>query len=107
MSLPEKDDLQRRLEDLAAEINQMPPRVSVHSPTTSADKENNLASLKEWLNSLHPVARIVLFLLATFLLFSLLSLVFRLVASLLSLAILAVILYATYKFLFAPSPPAE
>ena len=107
MDLPKKDDLQPRLEDLAAEINQMPHRVSVQPPVNSAEQQNSLTSLKEWLNSLHPAARIFLFLLATFLVFSLLSLVFRLVASLLSLAILAVILYAVYKFLFTPSPPAH
>lgn len=105
MSLPEKDDLQRRLEDLAAEINQMPPRVSVHPPTTAEETQNSLTWLKDWLSQLHPVARILLFAIAIILVFSLLNLVFRLVASLLSIAILVLILYAVYKFLFAPSPP--
>jgi type VI protein secretion system component VasF len=107
MTSSEKDNLQRRLEDLAAEINQVPPRVSVHPPAAASEKENSLAGLKQWLNRLPPAARIAIFAIAIVLAFSLLNLVLRLVASLLSVAILAIILYVVYKVLFAPSPPSQ
>lgn len=107
MTSPEKDNLQRRLEDLEAEINRVPPQVSVHPPASFSEQTNSLAGLKQWLDRLPPAARIVLFAIAIVLAFFLLNLVLRLVASLLTVAVLAIILYGVYKFLFTPSPPSQ
>ena len=92
-----QEDQQRKLEELEAEINQ-----SVSPPTDSPIEPSPQRTLQERWNSLPTFGKGAIAAVALFVGVSLLSTVLRLVTSLLSVAILGVVLYLLYKFFIAP-----
>ena len=93
------EDQQRKLEELEAEINQPS---SVSPPPDSPIEPSPQRSLQERWNSLPTLGKVAIAAIALFVSFSLLSTVLRLVTSLLSVAVLGVVLYLLYKFFIAP-----
>ena len=92
-----QEDQQRKLEELEAEINQ-----SVSPPADSPIEPSPQRTLQERWNSLPPLGKGAIAAVALFVGFSLLNTVLRLVTSLLSVAVLGVVLYLLYKFFIAP-----
>lgn len=105
----------RRLQELEQEINQ-----STFGQTTNKEeplnsfKEGNAQSsplqtklnqLQIWFNNLPRGGQVIVGLVAIVVGFSLLNTVLQVVTSLLSIAILAVLLYGLYKFFIAPQSP--
>jgi hypothetical protein len=101
-------DLERKLQELEAEIAQsVTPAPSPVSRMNHDEKlenklENWLSAAKAWFNRLPPLAKVAVAVVGVMAVFSLLNSVLKLVASLISIAILGVILYLLYKVFFAP-----
>ena len=91
------ENQQRKLEELEAEINQ-----SASPPADSPIEPLPQRSLQDRWNSLPTLGKGAIAAIALFVAFSLLTTVLRLVTSLLSVAVLGVVLYLLYKFLIAP-----
>ena len=108
MSSQEDRTRKSRLEELEEEINQTYPEPPTNPSPLSPEINGALAQLREWLNKLPPAGRVAVFAIAIILAFSVLNTVLRLVASLMSIAILGILLYLLYKFLIAnPSSPEQ
>ena len=107
MSSEQQEKWQRRLHELEEEIQQTLPKVTIEPPVNTAKMESRLTTWKDWFNQLPVVAKVGIAAVGIMLAFTLLNFVFKLVASLLSIAILGVILYALYKFLLSPTPPDQ
>jgi hypothetical protein len=102
MSPQDHQDWERRLQELEIEV-EANPSPSPDTPTpVSQTLENTLRQLGEWFKGLPAVGRVAVAVVGAIALFSLLNSVLRLVASVLSIAILGVILYLLYKFVMTP-----
>ena len=103
MNPQENKNWERRLQELEVEINQS----SSPSPVTQNDKsqqtETLFAPIRDWFNSLPTPGKVGVAIVAVVAAFSLLNSILRLVALLLSIAILGGLLYLLYKFLIAPN----
>lgn len=90
---------QHRLEQLEREINQKVEE-SPYIPTQKL--ENVFTRLQVWYQTLPTPAKVAVAIGGVFLVLSLLNTVLKLVTSLISLAILAVILYGVYRLVMTP-----
>lgn len=100
MSTQNNQDWEQKLRELEVEIN--PESEKPADLTFSIEKIFN--QLRQWYNNLSTPAQVVVALVGVVLVFSILNSVLKLVASLLSITILAVVLYGLYKFLMTPRP---
>jgi hypothetical protein len=102
MNSQDSQNWNRRLEQLEKEMN---PDVDT-SDANSSNLRQSLSLLairfREWLAQLPAAARLIVIGIGILFLFSLLNTVLKLVASLFSIAVLAIILYLLYRFLIAP-----
>jgi hypothetical protein len=113
MNPQENQDYARRLQDLEAELNKDRPLSSVETPSWQAlDRYINRSQVEairnrivNWFNSLPTPGKVTVVAIATIVGVSLFLSVLQLVASLISLAILGVILYLVYKFFVTPQSP--
>ncbi len=98
---------QQRLEDLETEINQNSsiPKIEIHPTQPISSQEKGAAfisslgkKIKNWYDGLASTGKIVFTVAALLVGFSLLSSVFKLITALISIAVVAVILFVGYKF---------
>ena len=109
MNPQENQDLESRLQELERQIDNSPSVLEVHQKQeeTSQSQKNSqsldkfLGSIQQWFNSLPTPGKLVVIVVGVIIGFSLLNSVLRLVSSLLSVAILGVILYVLYKIFIA------
>ena len=105
----------RRLQELEKEINQSTfgqntrkeepfNSFSEHNPQSSP-LQTKLSQVQIWFNNLPRGGQVIVGLVAIVVGFSLLNTVLQVVTSLLSIAILAVLLYGLYKFFITPQSP--
>jgi hypothetical protein len=103
---PEKD-LQRRLDQLEAEINSPPgvvPQPQEQMPQSIfANLNLQLERFKIWFNSLSGGKKLVVSGVTVLVGLAMLQAVFKLVASVITLALLAVLVYVGYKFFVSGS----
>ncbi|TAF06733.1 MAG: hypothetical protein EAZ77_11615 [Nostocales cyanobacterium] len=104
-----EEDLLRRLQKLEAEINSFSPHPN-QSETQKQTNQTGFAKLnwhfqrsQIWFQGLSGMKKLAVGGLAIFLGLLVLQTVFKLVASLISLAVLAVLVYVGYKFLLPNS----
>lgn len=93
-----QQEWERRLQELEVEVNPPEPE---QSPNLSQQLEKTLNQLRDWYNSLSTPAKAAVTLVGVLVAFSLLNSVLKLVTSLLSTVILALVLYGLYRFLMA------
>jgi len=113
MNSPEKQDLDRRLQELETQINQpsiplietQPAQPLQTSSQKAPDIESVFKQAQNWFNGLSPVAKGIVLVGGVMVGFVLLRTILQLVASLLSLAVLGVLLYLGYKFWLARQSP--
>lgn len=98
MNTQNNQDWERRLQELEVEVNPEPEK------QTSLPKqfEKTFNQLKQWYNQLSSPAQVAVAIVGIMLVFSVLNSVLKLVTSILSITILAVVLYGLYKFLIRP-----
>ncbi|MDZ7962742.1 MAG: hypothetical protein RMY34_33565 [Aulosira sp. DedQUE10] len=103
------EDLQRRLQNLEAEINSSPGEVSPpekQKPTSPFSFENlnlQLTRLQSWFNTLSGTKKLIFLGVTAVVGIVMLQTVLKLVASVISLAVLAVLVYVGYKFFVSNS----
>ena len=111
MNPQENRDYDRRLQELETELEKDKPLLSPETQpgqleerpvNDSQPAQSVLNQFTTWFNSLPSAGKVAVVALAAILGFSLLRSVLQLVASLISLAILGVLLYLVYKFFVAP-----
>jgi hypothetical protein len=113
MNPQENQDYARRLQDLEAELHKDRPLSSVETPLWQGlDRYINRSQVEairnrvvNWFNSLPTPGKVTVVAIAAIVGLSLFLSVLQLVASLISLAILGVILYLVYKFFVTPQSP--
>ncbi|MEC4984903.1 MAG: hypothetical protein SAJ37_04190 [Oscillatoria sp. PMC 1068.18] len=115
MNSQENQNWQQKLQELEKEVNQdyssptsynsEPGKPLQTQSETSADFSDAIAKLQNWFASLPTAGKVAVVAIAAIVGFSLLRTVLQLVASLISLAILGVVLYLLYKFFIAPQSP--
>ncbi|MBD2167158.1 hypothetical protein H6G04_22465 [Calothrix membranacea FACHB-236] len=98
------EDLQRRLQNLEAEINSSPREVSQPEKQKQPFEfsfesfNSQLTKLQSWFNTLSGTKKIVFLGVTAVVGIVMLQTVLKLVASVISLAVLAVLVYVGYKF---------
>ena len=111
MNPQENQDLERKIQQLEAEIEQVPSSPTVETeaglPIQMTTKEyptvkSLLNRVTNWFNGLPGVGKILAIAVAAVVGFAILRSVLYLTASLISLGILAGIVYLVYKFFIAP-----
>jgi hypothetical protein len=113
MNPQENRDYERRLQELEAELNKDKPLSSVEipfwQPLERYINRSQIESIRNrvvnWFDILPKPAKVAVVVLAAIVGVSLFLSVLRLVVSLISLAILGVILYLVYKFFVTPQSP--
>ena len=113
MNPQENRDYERRLQELEAELNKDKPLSSVEIPfwqpleryINRTQVESIRNRVVNWFNSLPNPGKVAVVAIAAIVGVSLFLSVLQLVASLISLAILGVILYLVYKFFVTPPSP--
>jgi hypothetical protein len=113
MNPQENRDYDRRLQELEAELDKDQPLPSVETQpgqplqrnVNRTQAESVLNRVVNWYNSLPTPGKIAVVAIAALVSFSVLKSVFQLVTSLISLAILGVVLYLVYKFFVTPQSP--
>jgi hypothetical protein len=102
-----EEDLQRRLNQLEAEINSPPggvPQPQEQTPkSVFANLNLQLERFRIWFNSLSGTKKLVVSGVTVLVGLAMLQAVFKLVASVISLALLAVLVYVGYKFFVSSS----
>jgi hypothetical protein len=104
-----EEDLQRRLQKLEAEMNSSskevsPPEAPKSTIGFSFEKLNSqLIRLQNWFNSLTGTKKLVFISVTVLLGIAMLQALLKLVASAISLAVLAVLVYVGYKFFVSSS----
>lgn len=104
---PNKSNVQQRLEELEAQVYQTtkeatPPYAETESSFLQKIT-NGINVFRDWFNKLPQAGKVVVGIVVVLMSFSILNLFVRLLASLITLAILSLILYGLYKYLFSPS----
>lgn len=110
---PQPDqELDRRLQKLEADLNSPPPSLSAipqSKQTIQPQKDNSqsvqpsLNRLINWFNGLSSFGKLIVIGVAALVGFAVLRAVLKLVAAVISLALLGVLLYLAYKFFLARS----
>ncbi|MEH2235366.1 hypothetical protein [Nostoc sp.] len=109
MNPQREEDLQRRLDKLEAEINSPPgvvsqPHEQKQTPqSVFANLNLQLERFQIWFNSLSRAKKLVVLGVTVLLGLAMLQAVFKLVASVISLALLAALVYVGYKFFVSNS----
>ncbi|QFS43488.1 hypothetical protein [Nostoc sphaeroides] len=109
MNPQREEDLQRRLNKLEAEINSSPevvpqPQQQKQTETSVFAKFNlQLERFQIWFNSLSGTKKLVVSGVTVLVGLAMLQAVFKLVASVISLALLAVLVYVGYKIFVSSS----
>jgi hypothetical protein len=109
MNPQREEDLQRRLENLEAEINSSPRKFTQKEEKTQASQPNfpglnfHLERFALLFNGLSQTGKLVVSGVALLFGFAILQAVLKLVASIISLALLAVLVYLGYKFFVSNS----
>jgi len=104
-----EEDLQRRLQNLEAEINSssvggsVPEKQKQTSPFSFENLNSQLTRLQNWFNTLSGMKKIVFLAVTAVVGIAMLQAVLKLVASVISLAVLAVLVYVGYKFFVSSS----
>ena len=106
-----EQDLQLRLQKLDAEINQTSPPLAISQPQEplqpqtdgSQTVQSNLYRFINWFNALSGFGKLVVIGVAALVGLAILRAVLKLVAAVISLAILGVVLYFVYQFFLARS----
>ncbi|WP_193195286.1 hypothetical protein [Nostoc sp. MG11] len=103
MNSQPEEDLQHRLEKLEAEINtpsEVVPQLQEQKQTPQSGASFNfyLERFQSWFNSLSGTKKWIFSGVAVLIGFAMLQVVFKLVVSVVSLALLAVLVYVGYKF---------
>lgn len=104
MNRQPEEDLQRRLDQLEAEINSPPgvvpqPKRQKQTPqSVFANLNLQLERFQIWFNSLSGVKKLVVSGVTVLVGLVMLQAVFKLVASVITLALLALLVYVGYKF---------
>ncbi|MEH1925846.1 hypothetical protein [Nostoc sp.] len=102
-----EEDLQRRLKKLEAEINSPPgvvPQPQEQTPQSIfANLNLQLERFQIWFNNLSGTKKLVVSGVTVLVGLAMLQAVFKLVASLITLALLAVLVYVGYKFFVSGS----
>ena len=105
MNSQPEEDLQRRLQNLAAEIKSAgvnPPQPEAQTPLTGFSQWNlYLQRSRNWFNSLSTIKKLAVTGIVMLLTVWMVQTVFALVSSVMSLAMLAVLVYLGYKFFIA------
>jgi hypothetical protein len=102
----EQPNWQKKLEELEKEVNQTLETTPIRLENTQNTLEKAFYQLQAWYQALPTPAKLIVAVGGILVAFSLLNTVLKLVASLISLAILALICYGLYKFLIkTPSNP--
>ena len=112
MNPPENRDNERRLQELEMELEkERLPSVDTQTgqpPSLSLNRALQLTpvfqKVANWFNSLPSFGKVAVVIIAVLIGFSILRTVLQLVASLISLALIGVILYLVYKFFVTPQP---
>ncbi|MBH8576425.1 hypothetical protein I8752_26235 [Nostocaceae cyanobacterium CENA369] len=109
MNYQPEEDLERRLQKLETEINSSSKEVE-RSQSPNNTSESSFTNLKShlrrsqlWFNNLSGTSKIVFAGVAVLLGFALVQAVLKLVASAISLAVLALLVYVGYKFFVSGS----
>ncbi len=89
---------QKRLEELEKEVNQTLETTPIRLENTQSTLEKAFSRLQTWYKGLPTAAKVIVAVGGGLVALSLLNSVLRLVTSLISLAILALICYGLYKF---------
>jgi len=113
MNPQENRDYERRLQELEAELNKDKPlssgEIPFRQPLERYINRSQIESIRNrvvnWFNILPNLGKVAVVAIAAIVGVSLFLNVLRLVASLISLAILGVILYLVYKFFVTPPSP--
>ncbi|NJK47577.1 hypothetical protein HC931_04745 [Candidatus Gracilibacteria bacterium] len=100
MSSQPNSDWERKLQDLETEIHQTTPINNTNIPDETT--KNTVYRIQAWFDSLPPVGRLAVGLIAMTIAFSILSTIFKIVTSLLSVAVVGIVLYLGYKFFMTP-----
>jgi hypothetical protein len=115
MTSPNNRDWQRRLEEIEQEINQSSsdssdssvnqtePMKSANSIELPPQIQAWLDQIKQWFNVLPPVGKLAVAGVGAFAALTLLSTVLKIVSSLVSIAVMSVVLYLAYRFFIASS----
>ena len=98
-----EEDLQRRLQKLEAEINSQPEKPRTSTKLNFEMLNSQLMQLQSWFNSLTGTKKLVVLSVSVLLGLAMLQAVFKLVASAISLAVLAGLVYVGYKFYVSSS----
>lgn len=104
-----EEDWQRRLQQIEAEINstsvdfEEPREKNQKSPSTSLNVKPRLGQLQLWFKNLNTPAKLIVVGVGLVLGFAMLQAVAKLVASLISVALLALLVYLGYKFFVSGS----
>lgn len=106
-----EDDLQHRLQQLESEMNSSSPKVVVEQPEAQKQTSQlnflawkpHLERFKIWFKSLSVTGKLVVGGVSVLLGLAMLQAVFKLVASVVSLAVLAGLVYLGYKFFVSGS----
>jgi hypothetical protein len=105
MNSQPEEDLQRRLQNLEAEIKSArvnAPQTETQTPVTKFSQWNlYLERSRNWFNSLSIIKKLAVTGIVMLLTVWMVQTVFALVASVISLAMLAVLVYLGYKFFIA------
>lgn len=113
MNPQNNQDYDRKLQELEDQLNKEQPRFSVETkleqPFVRFVNPSGLQSafnqVAHWFNNLPKSGKVAVAVITALVAFSVLKTVLQLVASLISLAILGVILYLVYKFFVTPQSP--
>jgi hypothetical protein len=111
MNPEREDDLHSRLQQLEEEMNSSSPKVVVEQPKTEKQTSKfnflpwkpHLERFKIWFKSLSGMGKIAVGGVSVLLGLAMLQAVIKLVASVVSLAVLAVLVYLGYKFFVSGS----
>jgi hypothetical protein len=99
-----EQDLQRRLENLEAEINStsvdigQPAKNTETSPPAFVNWKSRLAKLQLWFKNLNGITKVIVGGVSVLLGLAILQALLRLVASVISVALLGFLVYLGYKF---------
>ena len=112
MNSSDKQDWQRRLEELEVEVNQSTSSNSerqtetVH-PHVEIDQAQSISSWlnssRDWFNSLAPIGQVAVGIVGIMLGFSVLNIFLKVISSLVSVAILGGLIYLGYKYIVVGS----
>ena len=109
MNSQPEEDLQRRLKNLEAQMNSTP--VDVEQPPKDTQKlqslflkfKFHLAKLQLWFENLNGITKVIVAGVGVLVAFAMLQAVLKLVASVISVAVLTLFVYLGYKFFVSGS----